>query len=325
MSDSPKSIKSDTVACTLAVGPKVSVILPTHNRARLLIRSLESVLSQSFNDIEVIVIENACSDATAELLDRVSDPRIRRLRLESKCGASAARNAGIAIARASIIAFQDDDDIWLPEKLSRQWEALAAAPIGTGLCLCGYIRLTPRGAEALYERKYFQELDFHCGFGVRDYSVVATPGWLIHRGYLDRAGHFDEQLPARNDWELALRLRNICEFTYVEGPLFIQDQRHVTSMMGNEAAFSAALKRIEIVHGHCWSGHKDIIAGHAAIIGRYEVGDGDIVSGRKWLWKSIRLVPWQPKLLLLLLVSFLGSKPVRSARAFKRRGQRILR
>ncbi len=300
--------------------PRVSIILPTHNRATLLRRSLGSVLAQTFTDFEVIVVENACTDETSKVLDEVRDPRLRRLVLPVKQGASAARNAGLAQSRAELIAFQDDDDVWLISKLALQLRALEDAGSNTGLCLCGLIRLTPHGIEPRFADGFFREIDFTKGVGLANFSVIATPGWLVRRRYLEQSGGFDEDLPARNDWELALRLRDYCDFTYVRGPLFLQDQRHETTMQRNESAYSKALQRIVSLHQQRWTGHPRVMARHAEIIGRHEVSVGNSGAGRAWLRRSLSAWPWQPRIFLLYGLSFLGAGVVSWLRGIRRAG-----
>lgn len=297
--------------------PAVSVVLPTHDRLPLFKRALHSVLGQSYGDFEVIVVENACSDGTAEFLDGLRDPRIQRIRLDRFCGASAARNVALREARAEMIAFQDDDDIWLPDKLEAQLQQLKTAGPRVGLCLCGYVMLEPRGPRDRYSDEHFEELDFSLGLGSRGMGIVATPGWLVKKEPLDAAGHFDELLPARNDWELALRLSDLCDFTYVNRPLFIQDQTHLSTMRLNEAAYGQALKRIVEVHGRRWAADKGVTARHAEIIGRAEVTQGDCIEGRRWLRQSLSVYPLQPRVWALLLLSLGGPGVVRRLRQLK--------
>lgn len=102
----------------------VSVIIPTYNREKTLRRSIDSVLSQSYRDLELIISDDCSTDRTRELVESIEDPRVRYVRLEKNSGACAARNAGIDAAKGEWIAFQDSDDSWLPGKLERQLEVL---------------------------------------------------------------------------------------------------------------------------------------------------------------------------------------------------------
>ncbi len=102
--------------------PFFTVVIPTHNRSILLKRAVESVLSQTFEDFELIVIDDHSTDDTASVVKSFTDPRIRYLINQRTKGACGARNTGIFSAKGKWVAFLDDDDVWLPEKLKYQYE-----------------------------------------------------------------------------------------------------------------------------------------------------------------------------------------------------------
>jgi hypothetical protein len=182
--------------------PLVSVIIPTRNRARLLRRSIASVLGQSWRNLEVIVVDDGSTDDTAAALAACADPRLHVLRREQGSSAAAARNAGIAAARGDYLAFNDDDDIWLPHKLEYQMGALLAAGAGYGLCLCSRVLMQQTHARLVSGAQLAPELDFSRGNGRGgpDYSLIATPSWVVRREALERAGHFDERLITWEEW-----------------------------------------------------------------------------------------------------------------------------
>lgn len=103
----------------------ITVIIPTYNRAKTLPDAIDSVLKQTYADLELIIADDCSTDNTAELVRAIPDPRVRYLCLDHNQGACAARNAGIDAARGEYIAFQDSDDLWVPNKLERQMAALA--------------------------------------------------------------------------------------------------------------------------------------------------------------------------------------------------------
>src|SRR5437867_1708261 len=98
--------------------PKVSIVIPTYNYGRYVVEAVESVLNQSFQDREVIVVDDGSTDDTRERLERFRG-RIRYIYQRNK-GLPAARNTGIRAARGAYVAFLDSDDLWLPEKLALQ-------------------------------------------------------------------------------------------------------------------------------------------------------------------------------------------------------------
>src|SRR5574341_762936 len=103
--------------------PLISVVIPTHNRSGLLPRAIKSVLGQSYPHFEVIIVDDASLDGTQEVVEALGNGRLLYLRHTTNLGGSAARNTGIRAARGELVAFLDDDDEWLPQKLARQIQA----------------------------------------------------------------------------------------------------------------------------------------------------------------------------------------------------------
>ena len=99
---------------------KVSVIIPTYNRGNLIIKSIKSVLNQTFKNLEVIVIDDGSSDNTEHLVNKITDKRLKYVKLSSNKGSSNARNIGIKNANGQFISFQDSDDIFYPNKIEKQ-------------------------------------------------------------------------------------------------------------------------------------------------------------------------------------------------------------
>src|SRR2546423_14232984 len=108
----------------MLIMPTVSVVVPTHNRSRMLIQTLDSVCRQRDVEVEIVVVNDGSIDETLDAIARLGDARIRVLDESPPAGVSAARNRGIQSAAGDWIAFLDDDDLWSPDKLRNQ---LAAA------------------------------------------------------------------------------------------------------------------------------------------------------------------------------------------------------
>ena len=98
----------------------ISVIIPTHNREKTIKKSIDSVLCQTYNNIEIIVVDDKSTDNTEEVINSIKDNRIKYIKLDENKGACFARNKGIELAQGKYIAFQDSDDEWLPQKLEIQ-------------------------------------------------------------------------------------------------------------------------------------------------------------------------------------------------------------
>jgi glycosyltransferase involved in cell wall biosynthesis len=286
--------------------PLVSVIMPTFNRVTLLRRSILSVLAQTYQNLEVFVINDASTDNTAEMLALIKDPRLKVIHCETSRGAAAARNAGIGAARGELFAFQDDDDYWLVQKLEKQVRALQSVPAEVGWCLGGFISISESHCCYVGGDSYVKEVDYLKGTGVGgpDYSIVATPNWLVRRDALERAGLFDVRLRSWDDWELGLRLDQVTDRIHVNEPLFIQ--RHAGGMMQQERARAADMRIIMEKHGGLWAGKRRVLARHYYCIGRGESLYDVAPAGRDALFQSLRLWPFLPKTWAALAMSFLG-------------------
>ena len=115
-----------------------TVVIPTHNRSNLLKRAVISVLDQTFKDFELIIVDDHSTDDTHSVINSFSDPRIQYMINDRKKGACGARNTGIFLSKGKWVAFLDDDDVWLPEKLKCQYELLKNVKRTVGLVCSDY-------------------------------------------------------------------------------------------------------------------------------------------------------------------------------------------
>lgn len=192
---------------------QVSVVIPTHNRAHLLARALDSVLAQTLPALEIIVVDDGSTDDTRGLVAE-RYPQCIYLK-QPQTGVSAARNAGIQAASGDWIAFLDSDDAWLPGKLEAQRDCLAAHP-GVRLCHCEEIwirqgrRVNPMRKHAKAGGWIYQRCLPLC--------VISPSAALLHRNLLEDVGGFDESLPACEDYDLWLRICAQESVAFVEQP-----------------------------------------------------------------------------------------------------------
>jgi glycosyltransferase involved in cell wall biosynthesis len=309
-----RSTNGEPVATPNARMPLVSVILPTHNRAKLVTRAVYSVLGQTYRHLELIVVDDASTDGTPQALAAIEDPRVRVLRNEVNRGASATRNAGIRSARGELIAFHDDDDIWFAQKLEKQVQALQAASAETGWCLCGFVRRRPSGCDYVGGRRLYEQLDFRQGAnrtlrdGGQDWSLIATPGWLLKRDALERAGPFDERIRSWDDWELGIRLEKSCKRIFVDEPLFLQDLSSGGGLTRAERARARDLRIIMDKHGDLWRDRPRVAARHWYLIGRIENRHEGGAAGRDALLRSLKLQPFSIRTWRALALSHLSRR-----------------
>src|SRR5262245_10505045 len=199
--------------------PKVSVIIPTHNRAHFLRGAIFSVLNQTFQDFEIIVVDDASNDTTSQVVGSFDDKRLRFIRHETNKGGSAARNTGILASKCDYIAFLDDDDEWLPEKLAKQMDILLTSPPEVGCVYTGFV-----GVDRTNGKVIGQHIPTKRGNLFNDLllsnCIGGTSSVLLKKTSLQKVGLFDESLPRHQDFDLWIRIANHFLFEYVPEPLF---------------------------------------------------------------------------------------------------------
>ncbi|MGF2684932.1 glycosyltransferase family 2 protein [Marinobacter sp. DUT-3] len=201
-----------------ALKPKVSVVMPTHNRAKELPRSVGSVLSQSFRDFELIIIDDASTDNTEEVIHGFKDSRITYKKLEENVGGAEARNVGVRLAETDIIAFHDSDDEWRPHKLEKSMSVINE-DCGIGVVFSSYIKVNGRQCYIMPNVKFFDQSKSFSSLLKR--NVVGTPTLVVRKSLISRVEGFDPQMARYQDWELAIRLSKFSRLKFIEEPLVI--------------------------------------------------------------------------------------------------------
>lgn len=190
--------------------PLVSAVIPTRGRPELLLGAIRSVLRQTWPRMEVIVVVDGPDAATAAQLERVRDARVRTVFLERACGGSDARNAGVHAARGGWIAFLDDDDEWLPEKIERQMGAVAAMPEWFPVVSCRVIAQSASASRVLPRRTYQAGEavgDYlFCREGLRDPGGLLQTSTLLASRELLLAVPFQAGLAMHQDWDWLIRV-----------------------------------------------------------------------------------------------------------------------
>jgi glycosyltransferase involved in cell wall biosynthesis len=192
--------------------PLVSVIIPTYNSADFLPQAIDSVLQQTYENIEIIVIDDGSMDHTEAVLKPYTE-RIRYFK-KPNGGPSAARNMGIAEARGEFIAFQDADDLWLPEKLQLQIEHFREHG-QLGVVFTGSRRFNESGLLDSNVRKGFTVPTGMIFNSILTEHFIAMPSVMVRRSCLADVGLFEESLIGNEDFNLYLRLARKYPFGFV--------------------------------------------------------------------------------------------------------------
>jgi len=287
--------------------PKVSVIIPTHNRADILREAITSVLSQSFSDFEIVVVDDASRDNTSEVVRAIDDQRIKYLRHETNRGVALARNTGVLNSTGQYIAFLDDDDEWLPDKLKKQYDLLEGSPVIVGVVHTGSFavdvssrkilrQLTPTKRGKIFDEMFIQN------------SIAPTSTFFLRRECFERVGLFDVKLEFGEDFDMWLRIAKEFQFEYIEEPLV------KFSVSNNKSSLSANYE-LKIRGGEAqlrkyaalFALNSKVHSRRYLDLGVLYCYKGDVIKGRKALIKAIKIYPFEPKYYFNLCLSLLGA------------------
>lgn len=195
--------------------PTVSVIIPSYNRETGLRRAIQSVLVQTFKDIEIIVVDDASIVDTEKVVGDFDDKRIRFIRHEKNKGLAGTKNTGIRMARGQYITFLDDDDEYLKKKIEQQFEILEESPPTVGLVYCGIIYQTDEGRYLGVKRPGKKIWD------TADHMERSGPTPLVKKTCFEKVGLFDENFRSFEDWDMWFRMSHHYEFRWCTEPLYI--------------------------------------------------------------------------------------------------------
>lgn len=222
--------------------PIISVIIPTYNRAAYLAQAVRSVLGQTNADFEVLIVDDGSTDDTEQTAKRLDDSRIVYIRQEN-AGRSVARNQGVAEARGEYVAFLDDDDLFLPHKLSSQLAFLEARP-EIGLVASGAQLIDEEGAVVGAWKHWEDQPELNLP-NCLDSCPLMPSVVLIRRGELNHLDHwFDPAVEPAEDTDLFLRLLlSGCRIAWLT-ELVTAYRLHTGSSQGDGVRYSQAYQRL---------------------------------------------------------------------------------
>ena len=201
--------------------PKVTVIIPSYNYGHFLGEAIQSVLDQSLQEWELIVVDDGSTDNTREVVAAFVAPRIHYIHQQNR-GNPAARNAALRLAKGEYVAFLDADDVWFPEKLKRQVAQLDSLPPTVGLVYSDVYLFNNEDGTII--RRFMQGRRPPQGRILRE--LLDTEGWfisdtgsLIRREVFQRVGLYDESLWWYEDWEMWVRIAATYEVAAMDEPV----------------------------------------------------------------------------------------------------------
>ncbi|MFA0194108.1 glycosyltransferase family 2 protein [Vibrio artabrorum] len=274
----------------------VSIVMPTFERAHIITKAIDSILAQTYSDFELLVIDDASSDNTEDIVNSFQDPRIRYIKCKHNIGANAARNKGVEESNYSIIAFHDSDDIWHPQKLDLQVDFLKNNNVEVVASQFNYFVkdklkcIIPPKEKA--KGQYLSDI-LHCNF-VSTQTLMGYKSCFV-------AQPFDANLPRFQDWELAIRLLTNYKFGFVNEPLvdvYVQSDSISQSRDKGQRALGLILEK----HFELFSIDNSILSNFYFTLSRF---CDDKESNKKFLKMSLT-AKFKYKSLVLLIYNLLN-------------------
>ena len=200
---------------------KISVVIPTFNRISLVARAIDSVLKQSLNPYEIIVVDDGSDDGTSEMIQN----KYKSIKLiqQQNNGVSAARNNGIKHAKGDWIALLDSDDEWTEKKLENQVDRLIKTP---EYDFCHTNEMWIRNGVRVNQRKKHEKYGGYIFDKCLDICRISPSSVLFRKNILDHVGWFDDQLPVCEDYDLWLRITAEYRILFIDDPLIIKYGGH---------------------------------------------------------------------------------------------------
>jgi glycosyltransferase involved in cell wall biosynthesis len=301
--------------------PLVSVIIPTYNRAAYIKRCLESVLTQTYSNLEIIVIDDNSEDNTEEIIKNYNDERIKYIKRTGKRGVCQARNEAIKASKGEYIIFQDSDDVYLPQKIEKHlqsfkdkdnrekigavhsaWWKLKENPnekISFPVTIPDDKIRLPLNKVSVKEGNILESL-----FTFHNFISIQT---MVKRKVLEETGLFDETLPRLEDWDLWIKIAEKYDFVYIDEPLHLV---YVTPSC-RSSGFKEIADSSEMIlkkHYNIIKHNKNILTALYFCIAHYSVLGGNIKNGRKYYLKSFIQNPSNFKYALFYLLTLTGKK-----------------
>ena len=203
----------------------ISIIIPTYNRKSFLIHAINSVLNQTYQNLELIIIDDGSSDKTENIIKK-KYPKIKFYKQKNK-GVSAARNKGIKMASCKWIAFLDSDDRWHPRKLENQINYLLTHP---RYKICHTDEIWIRKGIRINQHKKHKKHGGHIFDKCLDLCRISPSSVIIHKDIFNKVGLFNEKLPVCEDYDLWLRIAEKFPVLYLDEKLTIKYGGHLNQL-----------------------------------------------------------------------------------------------
>lgn len=289
--------------------PKVSVMIPTHNRSTLLRVAIQSVLQQTFQDFETVVVDDASNDNTEEVVNSFADQRIKYIRHKTNQGEATTRNTGLKNGKGEYIAFLDDDDEWLPDKLQKQVAILDHSPKEVGGVNTGWVTIDGATGRILTRKlpskkgNIFPELLYHQYY-------LAPSSLMLRKSCIDKVGCFDESIPFGLDHDMWLRIAKEFQFECIEEPL-MKYRIHEKRLTRNFNLVIAGREKFVEKYKQWLKMIPKSYSREYIKLGILYCLNGNLKKGRTAYRRSIALYPYRMKPYFILFLTYMGANVFR--------------
>lgn len=253
----------------------VSIVIPTYNRAYILSRAIESVLNQTYRNIELIIIDDGSTDNTEEIVKNFSDPRIKYIRHSENRGIPFSRNTGIKNSKGDFIAFLESDDEYLPKKIEKIMRIFRDSLAHIGMVASNYYIMDEKGKEKRIRKTDNKK---------RIFPHVSS--WVIRSRVFEKVGLFDERILLSDEVDFFSRFRKRFSFHFIDEPLLVVRR-------SKDGAFSDMKKAIRLRKEYLLNlqGDRSLYARHQYYLGKDFLHIGQKNEAKKCFLKAFITYP----------------------------------
>jgi glycosyltransferase involved in cell wall biosynthesis len=286
--------------------PKVSVVIPTYNRARFLRAAVRTVLDQTFQDFEIVIVDDASSDDTPAVVASLGDGRIKYIRHEQNRRIAGARNTGVSSSAGEYIAFLDDDDEWRPRKLEQQVQILDISAPTVGAVYTAFAQVDVASGNVVGVITPVKRGHILHELGSRNWVGTASTV-CVRRQCFEEVGLFDESVAFGEEYDMWIRIAHRFDFRYIDEVL-VGYGLHARRLSRNYdvmiSGLTRQLEKYDAFFGSDPANHSRRFMS----LGRLYCYSGDARRGREAFWEAIKLWPFAPKHYLYFGLALLGAR-----------------
>ncbi|MGH9366419.1 MAG: glycosyltransferase family 2 protein [Thermoanaerobaculia bacterium] len=292
--------------------PRVSVIIPTYRRPQFLAAAIRSVLNQTYQNFDIVVVDDNSGDNTEAVVSSFGDPRIRYIGHRTNWRVAAARNTGVLNSSGDFVAFLDDDDEWLPEKLGRQMDVFDGRSDVTGVVYTGFqmiSRATGRTVMTVRPTRQGHILHELC----RDNCVGTASTVVLRRECFEEVGLFDETIDFGEEYDMWIRVAHAFDFAFLPESL-VRYSVHGARLSTSRTVMIRGLQRQLSKYGAFFAAYPSSLSSRYIALGVGFCREGDAKEGRRVFLRAIQIAPLRLKNYFYLGLALLGARVFRWVR-----------